>query len=295
MSVLTDRRIKQKPEIYCWATSSQRIRKPKKKRLRDEFDSLPEVYKKLFQKPAAIPAGRATTFPVIKGDNQGCTLVICEPALEFANSHQTKVITLTEIDGGTTRYRLRTPLKAVAKSDDQNNWCFEVSGFSPQFFGVGESFEASRQSFMDFVHSRFQGLCHLRPFQMNSLQESYWAVLKAHIDVDHFWDTKLITHFETGVILRIEADGRRVVSWLDGKRTESLVSSQYPAEFASFGTGQWFEAVSVRTPKTFVLRELSFTREAPPLEYHNESELKNWIDSLPVAPFDPAVSTWESL
>ncbi len=167
--------------------------------------------------------------------------------------------------------------------------------FGPQFIGKGDSIAAARRDFLNQIHSAFQSLVRLRPFQMNETQRVDWQMLESLIDVDRYWDSVPVALLETGVVSSDTADGWEIV-WLDGERRELIPSERTLPEFAAFKQGQWFEAIVERQPRTYTLQKLRYVRPIEPIREMSEEEFRQWVDSLPSGEDVPKSGTdWATL
>lgn len=216
--------------------------------------------------------------------------VCAEAKREFERSDR-----VVDLDVGAVTYQLRSPLKALIAPSADHAWEFSLDHFAPRFVGKGASIAAAHRDFLNKVHSSFQSLARLRPFQMNETQSADWKLLEKLIDVNAYWDSVPVTLLEIGVVSAITADGREIV-WLDGERRELIPIERTPPEFAAFEEGQWFEALVERQPKTYQLQTLRYVRQIEPIREMSDDEFRQWVHSLPPGDDVPKSGTeWATL
>ena len=216
---------------------------------------------------------------------------LCEEAeREFERSERVK-----ELDAGSVCYQLRRPLKAHIAPSGDHGWEYSIDHFALRFVGKGDSIAGAQRDFLNQVHSEFQSLVQMRPFQMDAMQENDWKIFEDLIDINQYWDSVPVTLLEIGVVFAVTADGREIV-WLDGERKELVTIERTPPEFAAFREGQWFEALVERQPKTYQLRKLRYVRSIEPVREITDDEFRQWVESLPAGDDVPKSGTdWATL
>ena len=201
---------------------------------------------------------------------------------------------ISSINVGTTSYRFRNVEQATISSFADGHTRVEVSGLSPTFFGVGSSLKEAWQNFTNTVHSRFQLLSRLRPFQMEVAELRDWNILEGHIDTADYWSKTPLKMIETGLVEEIDSQGMRDIRWLDGTE-EKIPVSKLPAEFAALKKGQWFEAIIERLTGHYELSEIKFVQSINAPHIMNDLELQEWMKKLPNAALPPAETSWDAL
>lgn len=206
-----------------------------------------------------------------------------------------KIRTMSHLNVGSTSYRLQKAELVTITETADGTFRFEVSGFSPTFVGEGDSSKAARRQFYNKVHSRFQLLSKLRPFQMDGPGLAEWAVLERQIDVEHYWSQTPVRVIETGFVKKIDRSGNREFAWSDGQRCERLPLEKLQPEFVALPVGQWFECLAVREPGTYELREITFIQAITRTPTMTEQELSDWMKGLPDVSLPRAETSLESL
>ncbi len=202
---------------------------------------------------------------------------------------------VVDLPVGPVTYQLRRPLKAHISPSADHGWEFSFDQFEPRFIGKGDSIAAAHRDFLNQIHSAFQSMVRMRPFQMDNTQSADWQMLESLIDVNRYWDSVPVALLETGVVSGITADGWEIV-WLDGERRELIPIERTHPEFAAFKEGQWFEALVERQPKTYQLQKLRYVRSIEPIRDMSEDEFLQWVDSLPRGDDVPKSGTdWTTL
>jgi hypothetical protein len=202
---------------------------------------------------------------------------VCDRIKRDNESKRRKV---SELPLGPVTYSLRRPLSACLRRLTNHQWQYFLEGSEPQFVGIGDSISDARSDFLGRIHTAFQSLVSLRPFEMNATQTHEWKLLERMIDVEKYWDSKPLTLVETGVVSD-DLSRERVVIWLDGDRHELISLHQAIPEFAALKKGEWFEALVERDPKSYVLRKVRYVKPIPPIIPMDENATKEWIDGLP--------------
>lgn len=213
-----------------------------------------------------------------------------EAAKEFERSNKVE-----ELSVGSVSYQLHSPLKAHIAPSADHGWEYSVDRFSPRFFGKGDSIAAAQRDFLNTVHSVFQTLVQMRPFQMDDAQKADWKVLDELIDISQYWGSVPVTLLEIGVVSAVTPEGREVV-WLDGERKELVMIGRTLPKFGAFGEGQWFEALVERQPESYELQKLSYVRPIDPVREMSDDEFRQWVESLPTGDDVPKSGTdWATL
>lgn len=202
---------------------------------------------------------------------------------------------VVDLPVGPVTYQLRRPLKAQISPSAGHGWEFVVDQFGPRFIGKGDSIAAARRDSLSQIHSAFQSLVRLRPFQMDETQSADWQMLEKLIDVERYWDSVPVTLLETGVVSGVTAGAWEVV-WLDGERREIIPIERTLPEFAAFEQGQWFESLVERQPKTYILQKLRYVKSIEPIREMSENDFREWVNSLPSGEVVPKSGTdWADL
>ena len=148
---------------------------------------------------------------------------------------------LSSIRVGPHTYRLLRALQLECVRLAADRWrCFArgLRGIE----GEGRTSVESKDAFCVNVHTAFQQLYTTRPFEMTDDQRQRWRRLCSVIDILSYREETPVTIRQLGRIISAPLGSTRRVRWIHkGVDVISVLSS--PAEFAGYGTGQWFDAV----------------------------------------------------
>ena len=165
-----------------------------------------------------------------------------------------------EVRVGRTRYPLRRPLAGQIVPAPVRV-CGTTRGLSEarvaalpgdRFVGRGKRADEAWDDWCDRLHTRFQRLYGMRPFERDrdAADRADWEILQAVIDVSQYEQSAPVRVREVG---RLHSDepGRRRIKW-DMRDAVDQVSyrllTDLPPEFARLRVGQWFEMTSLRHP-----------------------------------------------
>ncbi len=225
----------------------------------------------------------------ISVDSEGLATVL---AHGIGNGIPTEDGKCQEFRVGDTWYRFKAeygvPLEGRQESD--GTWGFGVADETSSFLGHGQSREAAANDWRYRVHTRFQQLVRSRPFRMSEEEKADWAILSELIDVERYWRNTPIKQQETGWISSI-LSGICEITWLGSETTETVSLEHVPPEFASFGEGQWFEALVERKRDNYTLNKVIHARPIDPIKEMTDEEMKEWFSSLPTTETLPKSDT----
>jgi hypothetical protein len=126
--------------------------------------------------------------------------------------------------------------------------------------GVGSTPREAMSSFREQFHTKFQQLFVKRPFEMDDVERKTWNEFRQLVDVEQYRKSLPVLTREYGQVVSNQA-GRWSVRWESGSR--SLVDlAKFPDEFASYKSGQPFEAYVERDQQTLdIVRIFSVARK----------------------------------
>ncbi len=135
---------------------------------------------------------------------------------------------------------------------------FTVPQFSPYFTGRGRNFDEAFLNWRDQVHGQFQELYSKRPFEMTNQEAELWQTLESLIDVPTYKNTTPLTIRQIGKVTRCRPLPEQI-QWEDGHK-EAVRLDQMPGEFATYKSGQPFDAIVVRDPVNLTLIKVTHIR-----------------------------------
>ena len=159
---------------------------------------------------------------------------------------------------GNHRYPLRRPLRGeylpapvrILDSGSSRPGRARVEGLpGSRFVGLGDTAEQAWANWHDRIHTEFQRLWGMRPFERTSVDRHDWEALRAVIDTAGYERTEPVRVREVGQLLAHEP-GRRRVRWVHRNADEpvsSALTGTLPPEFAALRAGRWFEMTSLRS------------------------------------------------
>ena len=188
---------------------------------------------------------------------------------------------------GTTKYPLARPISGNMTLDG-DQWALRMQGLTPAFLGKGKSPARAEQDLKNQVHTVFQHLYGMRPFQMSADERATWSLLQSFIDVAaYIRETPVrsrdVGHIEwlRGLRFGVGKYGLKI-RWMDGK-ADYVKYERAPKEFAALRPGCWFEAIVERDAVAWRLKRILFVNRIEPLQPMSPEQASEHWDRLPVA------------
>ena len=154
-----------------------------------------------------------------------------------------------------------------------------VESFSPTYIGHGVAFGAAYIDWRDKVHTAFQQLSGMRPFEMSTDELATWKILEDAIDVVAYRNSTPITLLEIGEVSFERRQTPQAVRWKHGRK-ERVSLDQMPAAFAALRPGQCFEAVVEREPLTGDLLRSTYVKPIATVRPLSGPQLQAFWESL---------------
>jgi hypothetical protein len=197
---------------------------------------------------------------------------------------------LRDLQFGKTIYRF---LKQIALNNIRNSetgeWACWSSELNASIWGKGDNSQSAREDFKTQLHTVFQRLYHMRPFEMEELERDQWQRLVNVIDVHNYRTTTPVVVQEVGQVSFGKIARPYRVKWLTG-HNYIIDPGKVAPELMSMKPGQYIEAVVKRDPVTH--RELEIV-SVRPISFHlpNETAAKRIWDDMSAA--DLPEGGWE--
>ncbi|MBN2291015.1 MAG: hypothetical protein JXM70_01240 [Pirellulales bacterium] len=188
-------------------------------------------------------------------------------------------LSVRNISVGEAKYRLRSPVRGYFMRLHDGSWEFLVDGFSPTFVGHGNRADEAYQDWRDFVHVKFQDLNGKRPFEMDEKEQRQWRVLENMIDIVGYRNETPVVVRQIGKVTKARPLPQGI-TWVDG-RSEMVRFDVMPPEFASYKSGQYFEADVERDPLTDKLRRVRYIQKISSVRPMFEGQAQRFWDGLP--------------
>lgn len=155
--------------------------------------------------------------------------------------------------------------------------------------GHGETPRQAIDNFMESFHTKFQYLVVQRPFEMNDDDKCAWSQFREIVDVEAYRQALPVISREYGEVWS-DQPGRWAVRWESTGKRVSVDLRQFPAEFASYKSGQPFVAIVERDSQTMNIRKVFKVMREPSLERYTSSDSEKFAQSLDTNKDLPAVT-----
>lgn len=186
---------------------------------------------------------------------------------------------LTVLKVGETRYQLRNQISGRCYPHSTESVEFVVDGFGPAFVGIGPTAEDAEEDWREKVHSAFQQLIQMRPFEMDASDERNWSNLQSIIDVPHYRRTCPIVMRQVGRAEYVRTSIPKRIRWANNQ-IEHVSLDKMPAEFAALKPNQWFDAYVKRDPLTGDLLEVLTVKRINSLRIMSRDQQKGFFQRL---------------
>ena len=169
------------------------------------------------------------------------------------------------------------------------NWKCSIYGL-PTYSGTADTRENSFDNLKIEIHSDFQKLIRMRPFEMTADEQRRWSELCNVIDLLHYNNTTPIVLKDIGEV-RYEMRSRPYkINWING-RSYIIDIARAPGELMSCKSGQWIEAIVKKEPITNKIIEIEAINK---ISFHipTKSEVEKYWASLDKSEADSAQFSW---
>jgi hypothetical protein len=158
--------------------------------------------------------------------------------------------------------------------------------------GSGSSRDDAYVNWKESFHVIFQELSRKRPFEMAGAEAERWASLARLVDLDAYADSRPYVLRETGRVSRVWPPPAEV-TWWGSDQVESTPLTRMPAEFATYKSGQWFEAIVERDRRSRELLRVRYIEPIEPVQPLTEEEADDfWQSFTPTTDLPKSSKEW---
>ena len=211
---------------------------------------------------------------------QAFTVTESPPYLSAALLYFSGEYPMDEIVVGRTRYKFRNIVRGCLYPTDVGDFEFVLDSLASYVVGRGQSREDAERDWREQVHTLFQRLLKMRPWEMSADEAACWRSLNTLIDVAEYRRTTPIAMRQLGRIRYLTAARPQRIDWAAGG-IDHLAFDEAPPEIAGYRAGQWIEAVVDRDPVSGKLLRIHSVEPIPEIRPMGTDEQSRYLEGLP--------------
>jgi len=178
-------------------------------------------------------------------------------------------------------YRFLRNIAVQGICNFSEGWLCWSRDLGASFIGKGDAFVSAFEDFKNQLHTIFQRLYRMRPFEMSDQEQEQWRKLVNLIDVHHYRTTTPLVVREVGQVSYGQISRPYRIKWLSGNNY-IIDRNSVPENLMALKPGRYIEAVVKRDPVTHKEIEILSVQ---PISFHlpTDKQAKEYWDKMPVA------------